>query len=85
MPAPMAPPTTRPMRACSPRLGPEEVETRATSSRFTAKSEPFSFSVSNSLVTVTKVPAWRFILDSITSIPWPAFRRSRLDHAPCCA
>src|SRR5438552_7751155 len=68
----------------SPRLGPEDVETRATSSRFTETSEPFSFRVSNSSVTVTNFPAWRFMLDSITSIPWPAFRRFRLDHEPCC-
>jgi len=30
MPAPASPPTTRPIRACSPRLGPEDVETRVT-------------------------------------------------------
>src|SRR5438552_13800856 len=40
----------------SPRLGPEDVETRATSSRFTETSEPFSFRVSNSSVTVTNFP-----------------------------
>jgi hypothetical protein len=75
MPAPMAPPTTRPIRACSPRLGPEDVETRTTSSRFTETLEPFSLIVSSSSVTVTNFPAWRFKLDSITSTPWPAFRR----------
>src|SRR3981081_3532264 len=53
MPAPMAPPTTRPIRACSPRLGPEVVEARTTSSRFTETLEPFSLIVSSSSVTVT--------------------------------
>ena len=49
MPAPMAPPTTRPIRACSPRLGLEDVETRATFSRFSEASEPFSFRVSKAM------------------------------------
>ncbi len=43
-----------------------------------------SLSVSDSSVTATNFPACCFKLDSITSIPWPAFKRFRLDQEPCC-
>ena len=84
MPAPIAPPTTKPITACSPRRAPEAVETRTTSLRFTETSEPFSCRVSVSSVTLRNSPAWRLMLDSMTSIPWPALRPFRLDHEPCC-
>jgi hypothetical protein len=67
-----------------PRLGAEDVETRTTSPRFIETPELFSCNDSSSSLTVTNAPAWRFMLDSITSIPWPAFRRFKSDHEPSC-
>src|SRR5256885_3858551 len=60
------------------------VATRTTASRFTETLEPFSLSVSDSSVTATNFPTCCFKLDSITSIPWPAFKGFRLDQEPCC-